>query len=81
MMSLALETPLPGAASVPVPPPPQSVTLRGPGGRSLTAWAPRAMTIRRGESAGLVSDHSVGVTVEGPDGCQATQFVNITVAR
>jgi len=130
MMSMALETPPGGAASVPLPPPLQSVTVRGTGDRSVTAWAPRSMTIRRGESApleiaiarvkfagpvtvslfqlprgvaadrasllagpteaafhlkasrtaDLVSHHSVGVTVEGPDGFQATQFVNVTVA-
>ena len=107
----------------------QSVTLRGEEARTLTASAPRTMTIRRGASApleigidrggffgpvilslfqlprgieadrssflagrtngtfllkaspsaALASHHSVGVTVEGPDGYQATQFVNLTV--
>lgn len=107
----------------------QSVTVGGTGDRSLTASAPRSMTIRRGgsapmeigivrvnfagpaivslfqlprgveadrpsllagptaaafllrasRSADLASHHSVGVTVEGPGGCQATQFVNVTV--
>ena len=131
MMSLGLRKPSPCATTVSVPPPLQNVIVRGTGDRSVTAWAPRSMTIRRGESApleiavarvnfagpvtvslfqlprwvvadrasllagpteaafrleasrsaDLVSHHSVGVTVEGPDGFQATQFVNVTVAE